>query len=331
VTIKRNFEKDHSLKAMSERDPVGLLRVLLKLPWSEPVRVNPERREVSLRYAVDELLRATIKGYRALYLLEGESNFATVAADRAMRRTAAVGLRHFMDVIPILVLYNPNRPADRFRPRRKIKFGLLDLSARFVVVRLWKLDPSDILKHRRIHLMPMVAAMKSTPAQIHEAAMRIEQLKNPDERKRLRQEMATFAAVRYNEDEANELIGGQLNMMPPLEVVPDSDIGRKIERIGRFEGLERGRREGERKGLVEGEAKGRAEGEAKGRAEGEAEGMRKGMRAFLFETLSQKFPSLKVSESNLPWDDETLKRLMHEVLRTSDAAKVRRLIAESKN
>jgi flagellar biosynthesis/type III secretory pathway protein FliH len=112
-------------------------------------------------------------------------------------------------------------------------------------------------------------------------------------------------------------------MMPPLEVVRDSDIGRKIERIGRFQGLERGRREGERKGVI----KGRAEG----RAEGEAEGMRKGMRAFLFETLSQKFPSLKVSESDLPWDDEALKRLMHEVLRTSDAAKVRRLIAESKN
>jgi predicted transposase YdaD len=223
-----------------------------------------------------------------------------------VRRTAAVGLRYFMDVIPILVLYNPNRPADRFRPRRKIKFGLLDLSARFVVVRLWRLDPSDILKHRRIHLMPMVAAMKSTPAQIHEAAMRIEQLKNPDERKRLRQEMATFAAVRYNEDEANELIGRQLNMMPPLEVVRDSDIGRKIERIGRFQGLERGRREGERKGVI------------------------KGRRAFLFEALREKFPSLEISEADLPTDDEALKRLMQEMVHTSDTAKMRRLIAASK-
>jgi predicted transposase YdaD len=208
------------------------------------------------------------------------------------------------------VLHNPNRPEDRFKPRRKIKFGLLDLSARFVVVRLWKLDPSDILKHRRIHLIPMVAAMKSTPAQIHEAAMRIEQLKNPDERKRLRQEMATFAAVRYNEDEANELIGGQLNMMPPLEVVRDSDIGRKIERIGRFQGLERGRREGERKGVIKGTLV--------------------GQRKLLFGALCAKFPQLKIGESDLPLDDEALTRLMQEMLRTSDTAKMRRLIAESK-
>jgi hypothetical protein len=89
---------------------------------------------------------ATIKGYRALYLLEGEINFA-----------GGGGPGHVPD--------SGGGPA----PLQVRAVGPVG------VVRLWKLDPSDILKPRRIHLMPMVVAMKSTRAQIHEAAMRIEQ------------------------------------------------------------------------------------------------------------------------------------------------------------
>jgi hypothetical protein len=147
--------------------------------------------------------------------------------------------------------------------------------------------------------------------------MRIEAVRDPDERKRLRQEMATFLAVRYNEAEANDLIGGNLNMMPPLEVVRDSDIGRKIEQIGRFEGRQRGKREG------------RKQGHREGKEEGLREGEQVGQRKLLFNALLHKFPGIGLKESDLPLDEAALDRLMREMLHTNDTAKMRRLVLEA--
>jgi hypothetical protein len=95
-----------------------------------------------------------------LFHFEAESNFKTIRRTAALKRATGVGL------LCVRVIVD------------------------FLIARLWEIKPDDILNRDRIHMMPLVAAMDSTPDQIHNAAMRIEFLDSDEERRRLRGEMA---------------------------------------------------------------------------------------------------------------------------------------------
>jgi hypothetical protein len=184
----------------------------------------------------------------------------------------------------------------------------------------------------------MVAAMDSTPEQIREASLRIELVEDEEDRRRLRGEMAVFATVRYTEAEIAQFgLGNNRSiMLPPLAVVRETEIGRRIAEIARFggkqEGLEEGEVKGIAKGLEMGIAKGREEGMAKGIEEGIERGIEKGIargrlvghREMLSRVLAVRF-NLHVPESELPEVEAQVEELMTKAI-TGDVAEVRRAL-----
>jgi hypothetical protein len=286
--------KDHGFKSMAERDPEGMVRVLCGIGWDVPITVTLERKGVTLRYEVDDLLRVEWEGEEVLFHFEAESNFKTIRGTVALKRATGVGLLWGMDMVPVLVLYDPKRPAVGFDPEQQIVMGRVRVIVDFLIARLWEIKPDDILNRDRIHMLPLVAAMDSTPEQIHSAAMRIELLDSEEERRRLRGEMAVFASVRYNEAEIVKFgIGSTLTaMLPPIDIVRETEIGRRIADVAHFAGKQ--------------------------------EGLQKGKSEMLAMLLSMRF-GIKVPENALPTDEARIADLVALAL-AGDAPQVRRAL-----
>ncbi|MBM3734548.1 MAG: hypothetical protein FJW39_02075 [Acidobacteria bacterium] len=269
---------------MADRDPEGVAREFGGIGWDEPIEVKVHSRSISLRYELDQLIEVTLRSVPELLHFEAESNFGTPDADEALQRSVATGLFYGIKVRPILVLYDPRRPAHSFRSIRVVDLGNIKIVVKFDVRRIWEMNPEEILKRKRIHMLPAVTAMKSTPVQIREASLLMESVQPLAERRRLFQEAMTFATVLYNEVEIEQLLGREYtNMLPPMEVVRRTPIGQRIEEIGKFEGKQEGRQEGRQQAL----------------------------RESLLKVIAHRFPDLEVSASALPSDDEALGALMN--------------------
>ncbi|MBM3740904.1 MAG: hypothetical protein FJW39_34605 [Acidobacteria bacterium] len=198
-------------------------------------------------------------------------------------------------VKPVLVLYDPRRPAHSFKRRRVVDLGWIKIVVKFEVRRVWTMDPTEIIRRKRTHMLPAVMAMDSTQAQIREASLMIESVDREAERRRLFQEAVTFAAVRYNEAEIEKMLGRvKANMLPPMEVVRRTQIGQRIEKIGMFKGHQ------------------------KGRHEGRVEALRDSIRS----VLRHRFPEFQVPVEGLPDDEEALTALMNTALTARDAGQV---------
>ncbi len=290
-------EKDQGFKSVTDRDPEGTIRELGGLGWEADIVVTPLRTSVSVRIEADQLFEVAVAGGDTfLSHFEAESHFASEEAGDALRRAVIVALERRMHIRTTLVLHDPSRPAKSFDPVRVLDYGSVRIVCEFSVARLWLMNPGRILARNRTQMLPMVIAMDSTPEQIREASLRIEMVEPESERRRLFQEMATFGSLKYNEDEIDDLIGRvKRKMLPSMEVIRETQIGKRIQEIARYEG----------------------------RREGEAEGRRRTLR----QLMDKLVPDLvDIPDSALPTGENAVNAMLNVLLTEKDSARVRRAI-----
>ncbi|MBM3738574.1 MAG: hypothetical protein FJW39_22570 [Acidobacteria bacterium] len=284
---------DHGFKSVGERDPEGMVRVVGGVGWDVPLIVKPVEREISLRFRADLLYHVTMPEGARLFHFEAESNFRTADADDALMRSVAASMLHGIDIEPLLVLFDPRRPALAFDPVRIIVRGKVKLEVGFGVKRLYQVKPDEIFSHDRVQMMPMVFGMDSTEDHIDQAIRRMMQ-QPVQERRRLLQEAAAYGTILYTKSRLEDLMGRRNELMlPPAELVRGTEVGQEIFRDGLTEG----------------------------RLEGGIHLVRR--------VLVDRFPELVVPDSALPSGERDLAELLKRIYSTDDPESIRKFLLGS--
>ncbi|MBI4904533.1 MAG: hypothetical protein HY820_12905 [Acidobacteria bacterium] len=240
---------DQSFKSVAEEDARGLLAMVRRVPLSAKATVRPLERELTREpllvdhaYHVRQGRKNWIEHLEAFtrWPLNAPSRLAEYAQEISVKTKLPV----YSTAVLLLEAYDPGSVPSFGRIVR----GGVVTTARYQVVKLWKLPAAQLLESRRPFLLPWVALCNARPAQLIEAGRRISETSSKVE-PRVRAMFHSLGGLRYGKDEWRSILEEEVSMFLTREILRESPYVQDLLKEGKKEGKEKGKEEGRQEGL----------------------------------------------------------------------------------
>ncbi len=220
----------------------------------------------------DSLLQVQGREGRFLVLTEIQLRYDPEMPRRMRAYTALAEEKYRQPVYPIVIYLLPPPATDIAECYHREFMGLV-AHQDYRVVKVWELDPWEVIRRELLTLTPFVPLMRDADKSVIRAGAAL--IRRRPELKGLETALALFASFRLDPEEVRRMLRWE---MAALRESPwYQEILQEGLKIGRREGLEVGRREG------------LEIGRRKGLEEGLEEGLRKGRQQGLLDFLAYRF------------------------------------------
>ena len=267
-----NKAVDRFLKDFSDELPKIFAYVMGAAPPGAEVVITPLRSETSPPAVYpDYVARVVVDSERPfVFHVEFQLLYKGEVPEKVTRRGASLMLQHNLPVITVLLLLSEWRAPAEVPDRGEIHIPPTKITHEYRVERMWKKDPTVLIKAGDVRFLPWALLMDVSDEQARQLAARVE--RDGDEETRAR--MAALGVARYGKKKMDSIMGG--SGMGLMAALLESDFFVELREETLAKGLEQGREMGLEQGREQGLEQGREQGLVKGRQEGLREGLERG-------------------------------------------------------
>ncbi|HHB91168.1 MAG TPA: hypothetical protein ENK60_07645, partial [Anaerolineae bacterium] len=153
-TGRLRMQYDIALKELLRHCHAAILRDLLGLPVTSSTLIEERPRETASVRRSDFVLRIVQEdGQELLVLIEFQTHWQRDMPQRLLEYRARHVLREGLDAITVLILSLPSPTAtDHYRDR--------EVDYRFRLVKLYELDAAEVIRGRKLCLLPLAPLMR---------------------------------------------------------------------------------------------------------------------------------------------------------------------------
>jgi hypothetical protein len=218
--VGKNY--DAAFKALADDDPRGLLFLFAGVPLSQEVSIEALPRELTApALQVDHVYPVRSGEREWIWHIEVQTHYRADVPKRILRYDLALALRYpGVEIQTTLVLLVERLAPRTVQSEKESDLGGLRLRASYKVIRMWELDPSELLESRRLGLLPWVGLMQATPAQFLKALELVEAAEDPA----LRARAVLLGGLRYDKKGIEALLEKMGQMFITEEILRESSV-----------------------------------------------------------------------------------------------------------
>lgn len=236
-------EYDIILKYLSDRFPEDFVKLVL---YGFQGRVYKVDKELPVaKREVDFLAEVEKEETRFLLHIEFQSSYDPRMPERMHSYMARIVEKYQMPVYPVVVYLNEeDTPKEVMTSYEIFLGGRRILRFNFHVIRIWEIDPGEIIKGELFGLMPLVPLMKHKgEGIIKECITKVETMQDSPLKADIYASMSVLSGLKYS----REFIKGLIKE----EIMRQSVIYQDIFQEGKIEGMVEGITKGKVEGKVE--------------------------------------------------------------------------------
>lgn len=288
---------DQAFKYLAEQDAESLLILLgcLKPGQTAQIKLLPLELDISTLLP-DQPYRVETADETSIVHIEAQTVYDNSMPERMSEYGARLWMKYRLPVRSYVLLLTKRNLLQRPPMRGKVIAGDLEIRLRYRLVKLWEVSARRVLAMKRESLLPFVPLMRGGEDELETGAFRLGEVQNYQKQRDLSLHFLVLGGLRYNREDILDLIGRK--SMIPIDQLRESSFYQYI--------VEEGLKEGREEGKIEGMAKA------------------------LSRLIAKRFPELDVTEEiEKIRDASLLEQLIVEVIDMTDAAGVKRLLAEA--